>query len=55
MKQTMTGAFRLAAALALALALVAAACGRDVKLGVDPANADAASADAAPTDAGTGG
>jgi hypothetical protein len=35
--------------------VVAAGCGRDVRLGVDPANADAARPDAAPADAGTGG
>jgi len=44
-----------ALALAVALALVAASCGRAVTLGVDPGQADAATADAAATDAGAGG
>jgi hypothetical protein len=44
-----------AVALALAVAVGAARCGRDVTLGVDPANADAAPGDAAPRDAGSGG
>jgi hypothetical protein len=43
---------RLVAAVALGLALAAAVarCGRDIPLGVDPANADAATAGDAHTD-----
>lgn len=47
---------RLAAALAfaVAVAVAVAGCDRDVRLGVDPAQADGAAGDAAPADAGTG-